>query len=112
MLVALPQLNYKTGDIPGNSQKIISAIQKAQAAKAELIVFPESAICGAMPQDLLEREEFINACRLAIENIALTCTHIAAVIGGPNLDPDNGIMYNSAYFIRDGEVGRSGRRSA
>ena len=68
------------------------------------MVFPELAISGALPQDLLEREEFINACRLAIEQIALQCTGIAAIIGGPNLDVSNGIMYNSAYFIRDGEV--------
>lgn len=104
MLVALPQINYKTGAIQENSQKIISAIQKARKAKAELIIFPELAICGAIPLDLLEREEFINACRMAIENIALECTNIAAIIGGPNLDLTNGIMYNSAYFIQNGEV--------
>lgn len=104
MLVAIPQLNYKTGDIQGNCEKIVTAIRKAQQAHAELILFPELAICGAMPQDLLEREEFINECRLAIEKIASACTRIAAIIGGPNLDATNGIMYNSAYFIQNGEV--------
>ena len=104
MQIAIPQLNYKTGDIQGNCTKIIAAIQKAQQSHAELILFPELAICGAMPQDLLEKEEFINECRLAIEKIALQCTHIAAIIGGPNLDATNGIMYNSAYFIQNGEV--------
>lgn len=104
MLVAIPQLNYKTGDIQGNCTKIISAIQKAQQLHAELILFPELAVCGALPQDLLEREKFINECRMAIEKIALQCTHIAAIIGGPNLDATNGIMYNSAYFIQNGEV--------
>ncbi|MDE6452163.1 MAG: hypothetical protein K2L23_07775 [Odoribacter sp.] len=44
MLVAIPQLNYKTGDIQGNCTKITAAIQKAQQAKAELILFPELAI--------------------------------------------------------------------
>lgn len=104
MIIAIPQLNYKIGDIQGNSKKIIAAIQKAQTAKAELILFPELAICGALPQDFLEREDFINHCRLAIDQIALACTHIAAIIGGPNLDATNGIMYNSAYFILNGEV--------
>lgn len=104
MLIAIPQLNYKTGDLPGNSEKIITAIRKAQKANAELILFPELAISGALPQDWLEREEFINACRLAIEKIAFECNHIAAIIGGPNLDSENGIMYNSAYFIQNGEV--------
>lgn len=104
MQIAIPQLNYKAGDIQGNSEKIIAAIEKAQTAKADLIVFPELAISGALPQDLLEREEFINACRLAIDKIAIHCAHIAAIIGGPNLDAENGIMYNSAYFILNGEV--------
>lgn len=104
MIIAIPQLNYKVGDIQGNSEKIIAAIHKAQKAKAELILFPELAVCGALPQDFLEREDFISDCRIAIDKIALTCTHIAAIIGGPNLDSTNGIMYNSAYFIQNGEV--------
>ncbi|MEG1738535.1 MAG: NAD+ synthase [Odoribacter sp.] len=104
MLIAIPQLNYKVGDIQENSNKIISAIKRAKAEKAELVIFPELAICGALPQDLLEREEFINNCRSAIEQIATYCTHLAVIIGAPNLDSENGIMYNSAYFIQDGEV--------
>ena len=104
MQIAIPQLNYKIGDISGNTAKIISAVQKAQEAKAELVIFPELAVCGPLPQDLLEREEFIQECRMAIEKIALQCTHIAAIIGAPNLDTANGIMYNSAYFIQNGEV--------
>ena len=86
MIIAIPQLNYKAGDIQGNSEKIISAIQKAQNQKAELILFPELAVSGALPQDLLEREEFVNACRMAVEKIAATCTQIAAIVGAPNLD--------------------------
>ncbi len=104
MQIAIPQLNYKIGDIQGNTAKIIAAIQKAQAAKAELVIFPELAVCGPLPQDLLEREEFIQECRMAVEKIALQCTNIAAIIGAPNLDTTNGIMYNSAYFIQNGEV--------
>ena len=69
-----------------------------------MILFPELAVSGALPQDLLEREEFVNACRMAVEKIAATCTQIAAIVGAPNLDSENGIMYNSAYFIQNGEV--------
>lgn len=104
MLVAIPQLNYQAGDLRGNSKKMITAIRQAQQAHADLIVFPELAVCGALPQDWLEREAFINDCRQAIEQIALQCTQVAAIVGGPNLDPENGIMYNSAYFIQHGEV--------
>ena len=104
MQIAIPQLNYKIGDIQGNTAQMIAAIQKAQVAKAELVIFPELAVCGPLPQDLLEREEFIQECRMAIEKIALQCTNIAAIVGAPNLDTTNGIMYNSAYFIQNGEV--------
>lgn len=104
MRIALPQLNYFTGN-PGKNQEImLQAIQKAQTAGADLIVFPELAICGPFPQDLLEKEEFINECRLCIEKIASACGSMAAIIGGPNLDNQTGIMYNSAYFIQNGEV--------
>lgn len=104
MRIAIPQINYKTGDIKGNSERIISAIQKAKKEKAELVVFPELAICGAMAGDWFEKEQFINDCRMAVEQIAARCERIAAIVGAPNLDSQNGIMYNSAYFIQDGEV--------
>lgn len=104
MRIAIPQINYKTGDIQGNREKIIQAIQKARKAKAELVVFPELAVCGALSEDWLEREDFIQECRMAVEQIASHCGQIAAIVGAPNLDSSNGIMYNSAYFIQDGEV--------
>lgn len=104
MKIAVPQLNYKTGDIDGNAQKIIKAIQQAITQKSDLIVFPQLAICGALPYDWLEREDFINKCRLAVEQIALQSQGIAVIIGAPNLDSQKGIMYNSAYFIQNGEV--------
>lgn len=104
MIIAIPQLNYKAGDIQGNTEKIISAIQKARQTKAELIIFPELTVCGAFSQDFLEREDFIDECRLAVDKIALQCEQIAAIVCAPNLDAQNGIMYNSAYFIQNGEV--------
>ena len=104
MKIAIPQINYKAGDIDGNSEKILRAIRQAEKEKAELTIFPPLAICGALPQDLLEREDFINACRLAVERLALQCNRTAVLIGAPNLDLSNGIMYNSAYFIQHGEV--------
>ena len=60
MRIAIPQINYKAGDVASNTAKIIAAIRKAQNEKAELTIFPELAICGAIPQDWLEREDFIN----------------------------------------------------
>lgn len=104
MKIAIPQLNYRTGDVAYNKQIIIRSIKEAQSQHAELVVFPELALCGPFPQDLLEQEEFINQCRLAVDEIASKCGRMAVIIGAPNLDITNGIMYNSAYFIQNEEV--------
>ena len=73
MKIAIPQINYHIGDISKNKDLIIAAIKKAKAMKAELVLFPEHAICGAYPQDLFEKEYFVNECRVSIEKIAEQC---------------------------------------
>ena len=78
MKIAIPQINYHIGDISKNRDLIIAAIKKAKTMKAELVLFPEHAICGAYPQDLLEKEHFVNECRVNIEKIAEQCHNIAA----------------------------------
>lgn len=104
MRIALPQLNYHNGNISANHELMLQAIEKAKAEKADLIVFPELSVCGPFPGDWLEREDFVEECRLTVDKLASRCGRMAAIIGAPNLDAANGIMYNSAYFIQDGEV--------
>ena len=104
MKIAIPQINYHIGDISKNRDLIIAAIKKAKTMKAELVLFPEHAICGAYPQDLLEKEHFVNECRVNIEKIAEQCHNIAALVGGPNLDLEDGILMNAMFFMYDGEV--------
>lgn len=104
MRLAIPQINYHTGNIRKNYDLMLEAIQKARAEKADLIVFPELAVCGPLPGDWLERESFIDECRLTVDRLAMACGPMAAIIGAPNLDATDGIMYNSAYFIQNGEV--------
>lgn len=104
MRIALPQINYFTGNIEKNRQIMLQTIEKAKTAKADLIIFSELSVCGPFPQDLLEKEQFINECRICVEKLALACDSMAAIIGAPNLDTQTGIMYNSAYFIQNGEV--------
>ena len=104
MKIAIPQINYHIGDISKNKDLIIAAIKKAKAMKAELVLFPEHAICGAYPQDLFEKEYFVNECRVSIEKIAEQCHNIAALVGGPNLDLEDGILMNAMFFMYDGEV--------
>ena len=104
MRIAIPQQNYHTGDIRKNYELMLDAIGKARTGNADLIVFPELAVCGPLPQDLLEQESFVTECRETVDRLAAACGNMAAVIGAPNLDSANGIMYNSAYFIQNGEV--------
>jgi NAD+ synthase (glutamine-hydrolysing) len=106
MRVALAQLSYIPGDIAGNRKKIISSIGIAKSGGADLIVFSELAVTGYPPLDLLLRSDIVNASMASVEEIALHCTGIAAIVGGPS--PNTGLygksLHNSAFFLQDGRV--------
>lgn len=104
MRIAIPQLNYCTADIRENREMMLAAVKKALDGHADLIVFPELAVCGPMADDWLEREDFVSECRQTVDQIASQCGPMAAIIGAPNLNTENGIMYSSAFFIQNGEV--------
>jgi len=106
MRIALAQLNYHIGNFPENSGNIISAIERAKAEHADLVVFSELSVCGYYPNDLLERLEFIQESLDAINRIAIHCAGIAAIVGGPSINPSpNGkMLYNSAFFLQDGQI--------
>jgi NAD+ synthase (glutamine-hydrolysing) len=106
MRIALAQLNYHVGNFPENGTRIIAAIEKAKAAGADLIVFSELSVCGYYPNDLLERLEFIREAQQAIERIATHCKGIAALVGGPSINPSpkGKMLYNSAFFLQDGAI--------
>lgn len=106
MKIALAQLNYVPGDTEYNSRKIISAIGRARAQDAEIVIFSELAVTGYPPQDLLNREEIIAASMDAVREIASHCTGVAAIVGAPS--PNTGVygkaLHNSAFFMYDGKV--------
>lgn len=106
MKIALAQLNYVPGDTEYNSRKIISAIARARAEDAEIVIFSELAVTGYPPLDLLNREEIITASMDAVREIATHCTGIAAIVGAPS--PNTGVygkpLHNSAFFMYDGRV--------
>lgn len=106
MKIVLAQLNYHIGNFEINSNKIIEAINKAKSEQADLVVFSELAICGYPPKDLLERKDFIEKTLNAIDQVAEHCVNIAAVIGGPSINPHSKgkKLYNSAFFMCDGKV--------
>ena len=59
--IAAAQIDVVVGDLPGNAQRIIDAYDAAEAAGADLVVFPELTVTGYPPEDLLLRPGFIRA---------------------------------------------------
>jgi len=106
MKILLAQLNYHIGNFEQNTGKIINCITKAKTDGADLVVFSELSVTGYYPHDLLERKEFIEQSYAAIQKIADQCHGIAAVIGAPSINPEprGKKLFNSAFFIHDGEV--------
>lgn len=101
--VVMAQLNFLVGDITGNSEKIIAAAGEARDRwQADLIVFPELALTGYPPEDLLLRPSFIGQVEPALQRLASAITGIAAVIGCPLPSPAG--LRNAAVVIAEGAV--------
>jgi NAD+ synthase (glutamine-hydrolysing) len=106
MKIALAQLDYHIGNFLENTTNIVLEIKKAQQFDIDLMVFSELSICGYPPLDLLERRDFIQDCIDEIHKIARICKKIGVLIGGPsfNEDPKGKLLFNSVYFLNDGQV--------
>ncbi|MBR8536208.1 NAD+ synthase [Carboxylicivirga sediminis] len=106
MKIVLAQLNYHIGNFELNADKMIKSIEQAKEDGADLVVFSELAVCGYPPYDFLERKEFIQNCTDTIEQIAKMCNGIAAIVGGPEINPEpqGKNLFNAAYFLEDGQV--------
>jgi len=104
--IALGQINPTVGDFAGNSAKIIDFAARDRAQGAGLILFPELAVCGYPPRDLVERTSFVVHNREAVEHIAAE-THGIAVICGmvtpAQADTGKSVM-NSAALLIDGAI--------
>jgi NAD+ synthase (glutamine-hydrolysing) len=99
--LALAQINATVGDIAGNAQKIAQNIDGARAAGAELVLFPELALTGYPPEDLLLKEHFLADARRALEELAADVRDVVAVVGFPERADD---VYNAAAVLADGAV--------
>ncbi|HRP33143.1 MAG TPA: NAD+ synthase [Agriterribacter sp.] len=106
MRIALAQQNYHIGNFESNTQKIISAIERAKNAGAELIVFSELSICGYPARDFLDFEDFINQCYTAINTIKQHTNGIGVILGSPqkNLDASGKDLFNAAWLLHNGEI--------
>lgn len=100
--IALVQVNPIVGDLTGNTYKITESIQKLTDLGVEIAVFPELAVCGYPPEDLLLKPYFIKDAKAGINKIKNYCKNITVVAGFPDFKSGN--LYNSAAIIRDKEI--------
>jgi NAD+ synthase (glutamine-hydrolysing) len=101
--IALAQFAFPVGAIDANADRIISLLREARDQhRAGLILFPELALCGYMPEDQLQRRSLLDACEQALVRIAQATIGIEVVVGHP-LRAD-GVLYNAASWLRDGRV--------
>ena len=101
MRLALAQLDTVVGDLHGNRDKILSSLEVARAAEADLVLFPELAVTGYPPEDLLLRPGFVTAARRALDEIARATDGIVALVGTPWFDRD---LANACAVCADGEL--------
>lgn len=101
--IALAQINVTVGDLPGNQQKILEYLQKATAAKADIVVFPELAISGYPPEDLLYKQHFVRDNHKALQEIARQVSDLVMVVGFVDIDQHKN-LYNAAAVIAKGKV--------
>ena len=79
--LAMAQINVVVGDINANAKKIAAGIARAREANAEIVTFPELALTGYPPEDLLLKPQFIDANLKAMQALAAETHGITAVIG-------------------------------
>jgi len=101
--VAMAQLNFTVGDIAGNARRITeAAIRARDELGCQAILFPELAISGYPPEDLLLRDAFVRECERCLHQIAGEIGGITALVGHP--ERAGPALFNSASVIADGQV--------
>ena len=99
--IALCQANLPVGDIRGNLRRIREWLDRARAECAQLVVFPELAVTGYPPEDLLLKPPFAERALSALHELASDVKDTVALVGFPFLDDD---LYNAAAVLADGRV--------
>jgi NAD+ synthase (glutamine-hydrolysing) len=101
LTVALAQIDTTVGDLDGNAEKIRAGIERARSEGAQLVLFPELALTGYPPEDLLIKTSFLNAAASRLEELAESAEDVVALVGYPQLRDD---VYNAAAVLANGRV--------
>lgn len=95
--IALAQINTTVGDLRGNAEKIVSMLEKSRKAGASLVMFPELAVTGYPPEDLLYKKEFVKENKAILKKIQDNTSGICALVGF--VDEKDGKLYNAAAMM-------------
>lgn len=106
MKIFIAQQNYHIGNFEKNLEKIINAITHAKKAQADLIVFSEMSVCGYLPKDLLNLDEFILQCERSIQKIKEYADTIGVIVGSPQKNPEKAgrSIFNAAFFLFENKI--------
>lgn len=108
MRIALAQINNTVGDLEANAAKILDFARRAERAGAEVVAFPELALTGYPPRDLVEKHSFLNRTACALDSIARqsAALNIALIVGYVAKSPDGSAVHaqNAAAVIDAGRL--------
>ncbi len=99
--IGMAQINATVGDFAGNRRKILKAIEEARSSGVDLLTFPELAICGYPPEDLLFKPQFIAENLQSLQKVVEASSGITLVAGFIDANQD---IYNAAAVIHDGKL--------
>jgi len=102
LTLALAQIDLRVGDLDGNVERITDASLRARDAGADAVIFPELALTGYPPEDLLLRPGFIHHATQALQGLAEQAVGIDMIVGHPESDGEG--LYNAASLLRGGRV--------
>ncbi|MCL4303759.1 MAG: NAD+ synthase [Anaerolineae bacterium] len=99
--IALAQINITVGDVQGNASKVKEYLEKARAAQAAIVLFPELTLAGYPPEDLLLKPDFAAANWAALQNLLPHTAGLTAVVGFVDRRDD---LFNAAAVLHDGQL--------
>ena len=106
MKIGILQLNFTVGDFKGNSEKLVTAYERAVREGAEICVGSELGLCGYPPRDLLNRRDFVDSHERALRGVAKSVGKVPLLIGGiEKTNQKTGRpLYNAVFFVEKGKA--------